>query len=117
MLPKLLLVPQETLQDEERTRGTNDKSIEGDQNKMEINNGTDNLSMADIESALVEYSIIFNELIRFVNLIIIYSYLFIYFCRSLPTYLFTKGTHRSFCVLHLSPPLCHLLRTSKMKFF
>ena len=67
MLPKLLLVPQETLQDEERTRGTNDKSIEGDQNKMEINNETDNLSMADIESALVEYSIIFNELIRFVN--------------------------------------------------
>ena len=117
MLPKLLLVPQETLQDEERRRGTNDKSIEGDQNKMEINTETENLSMADIESALVEYSIIFNELIRFVNMITIYAYLFICFCRSLPTYLFTKGTHRSSCVLHLCQPLCHSFRISKMKFF
>ena len=84
MLPKLLLVPQESRQNEEGRGGGKDKSMENDTNEIETSSETDSLSMTDIESALVEYSIIFNELIRFVSLLIIC------FCRSLFTYLFAK---------------------------
>ena len=84
MLPKLLLVPQESQQNEEGRGGGKDKSMENDTNEIETSSETDSLSMTDIESALEEYSIIFNELIRFVSLLIIC------FCRSLFTYLFAK---------------------------
>lgn len=86
MLPKLLLVPQELLlekdereivngfeeneKDEKRLRtGTEMGTAVEKGTKVGTGTGTgiDDLSLSDIEIALQEYSIVFNELIRFVG--------------------------------------------------